>query len=64
MYTTSIWQQPLVFIDLETTGVNAARERMIEIGPCEVRRHGLKAGRTGGRRLRDADLIYPGAMST
>lgn len=34
--TPFMLQQPLVFLDLETTGVRAAHDRIIEIGLCEV----------------------------
>lgn len=34
--------QPLVFVDLETTGANFARDRILEIGLVEVDAHGVR----------------------
>lgn len=34
--------QPLVFVDLETTGANFARDRVLEIGLVEVDEHGVR----------------------
>ena len=35
-------QEPLVFVDLETTGANFANDRIIEIGLVEVDQHGAR----------------------
>ena len=44
--------QPLVFLDLETTGINAVHDRITEIGLIEVER--------GGRATEWSTLVNPG----
>ena len=34
--------EPLIFVDLETTGANFANDRVIEIGLVEVDAHGAR----------------------
>lgn len=36
------FSQPLVFVDLETTGANFARDRILEVGLVEVDAHGVR----------------------
>ncbi len=38
--------RPLVFFDLETTGVNIAKDRVVELSYCKVFPNGTKEGRT------------------
>ncbi|MDR1935017.1 MAG: 3'-5' exonuclease, partial [Candidatus Accumulibacter sp.] len=39
---SSDYREPLVFVDLETTGTNFAKDRIIEIGLVEVDRDGVR----------------------
>jgi len=47
-----VLDQPLVFLDLETTGINAVHDRITEVGLIEVER--------GGRATEWSSLVNPG----
>ncbi|MEJ2472150.1 MAG: hypothetical protein P8Y96_13720, partial [Desulfuromonadales bacterium] len=39
--STTMIPEHLIFLDLETTGINPARERITEVGLCEVQESSL-----------------------
>ncbi|MDX9706559.1 MAG: 3'-5' exonuclease, partial [Azospira sp.] len=52
---TTLFPRPLVFVDLETTGANFARDRILEIGLVEVDANGVREWET---------LVDPGVPVT